>query len=109
MASVTFIGLGMMGAPMARNILRKGHVLTVFDVHSPAIDAFAETNARRAASPAAAITSPEGDGRSFLARLQGLACRPSMSAIPAGQRERRSGNENDPGAHPAHCGDASRA
>ena len=54
MASVTFIGLGMMGAPMARNILRKGHVLTVFDVHSPAIDAFAETNARRAASPAAA-------------------------------------------------------
>ena len=34
-----FIGLGTMGAPMARNLLAKGHDLVVFDVapHSVAL------------------------------------------------------------------------
>ena len=30
--SVGFIGLGTMGAPMARNVLKKGHALAVYDV-----------------------------------------------------------------------------
>nr|MBA3450437.1 NAD(P)-binding domain-containing protein [Chloroflexia bacterium] len=32
MATIGFIGLGNMGAPMARNLLAAGHRLTVFDV-----------------------------------------------------------------------------
>ena len=30
--NVGFIGLGTMGGPMARNLLKKGHRLVVFDV-----------------------------------------------------------------------------
>ena len=29
--NVGFIGLGMMGNPMAQNLLKAGHALTVFD------------------------------------------------------------------------------
>ncbi|MEC9083751.1 MAG: NAD(P)-binding domain-containing protein, partial [Pseudomonadota bacterium] len=31
MAKVTFIGLGNMGGPMASNLLKAGHEVTVFD------------------------------------------------------------------------------
>ena len=34
---VGFIGLGVMGAPMALNILKKGHQLTVFDLNPQAV------------------------------------------------------------------------
>jgi 3-hydroxyisobutyrate dehydrogenase len=30
--NIAFIGLGNMGAPVARNLLNAGHALTVFDV-----------------------------------------------------------------------------
>ena len=33
---ITFIGLGNMGAPMARNLLKAGHPLTVYDLVPPA-------------------------------------------------------------------------
>lgn len=36
MASVGFIGLGNMGAPMAKNLLEAGHMVTVFDLSAPA-------------------------------------------------------------------------
>ncbi|MFP3416229.1 NAD(P)-binding domain-containing protein, partial [Bacillus sp. SIMBA_074] len=29
---IAFIGIGNMGAPMARNLLRRGHSVTAFDV-----------------------------------------------------------------------------
>ena len=32
MSSVAFIGLGNMGAPMAKNLLAAGHEVTVFDL-----------------------------------------------------------------------------
>jgi len=35
--NVGFIGLGTMGAPMARNILRKGHRLVVADTVPAAV------------------------------------------------------------------------
>ncbi len=53
MAKVGFIGLGIMGAPMAANVLRKGNSLTVFDVNPAAMDKLAAQGAAKAASPAA--------------------------------------------------------
>lgn len=38
MAEIGFIGLGHMGAPMAKNLLKAGHHLVVFDVMQEAID-----------------------------------------------------------------------
>ena len=46
-----FIGLGTMGAPMARNILAKGHELVVFDVVPQSVASVTRQPARRAASP----------------------------------------------------------
>lgn len=46
-----FIGLGTMGAPMARNILKKGHALVVFDVAPAPVAALVAAGAQAAASP----------------------------------------------------------
>ena len=46
-----FIGLGTMGAPMARNLLAKGHQLVVYDVVPQAVAALAAAGARPAAAP----------------------------------------------------------
>lgn len=46
-----FIGLGTMGAPMARNILAKGHALVVFDVVPQSMSSVTVAGARAAASP----------------------------------------------------------
>ncbi|MEQ9719679.1 sulfolactaldehyde 3-reductase [Yersinia alsatica] len=37
MAQVAFIGLGQMGAPMARNLIKQGHQLHVFDISPAAV------------------------------------------------------------------------
>ncbi len=37
MATIGFIGLGNMGAPMARNLLAAGHQLTIYDISPPAM------------------------------------------------------------------------
>ena len=39
MATIGFIGLGNMGGPMARNLLKAGHTLTAFDLSATACDA----------------------------------------------------------------------
>ena len=51
MTAVGFIGLGTMGAPMARNVLKGGHSLTVFDLNRAACDALAAAGAAVAATP----------------------------------------------------------
>src|SRR5580698_9826959 len=51
MTAVGFIGLGTMGAPMARNILKGGHSLTVFDLNRAAGEALAAAGAVVAATP----------------------------------------------------------
>ncbi len=54
MTRVAFIGLGHMGMPMARTLLKAGHALTVYDLSAPAVAALVEAGAAPAASPAAA-------------------------------------------------------
>ena len=50
MSAIAFIGLGQMGAPMAKNLLKQGHQLNVFDVNPQAIQALVESGARAAAA-----------------------------------------------------------
>jgi 3-hydroxyisobutyrate dehydrogenase-like beta-hydroxyacid dehydrogenase len=51
-SSVGFIGLGMMGAPMATNILKHGHKLVVYDIDEKKNARFQELGATVAAGPA---------------------------------------------------------
>ena len=51
---VAFVGVGTMGAPMARNLLKGGFELRVFDVNAEAAGRLASAGATRAASPAEA-------------------------------------------------------
>ena len=48
---VAFLGLGTMGGPMARNLVRGGHALAVFDVADKAIAPFRGLGCRVAQSP----------------------------------------------------------
>ena len=47
---IGFIGLGTMGAPMARNLMKKGHRLVVADVHPAAVAALVSEGATAAAT-----------------------------------------------------------
>lgn len=49
--NVAFLGLGTMGGPMARNLVRGGHALAVFDVASGALEPFSKLACRVAQSP----------------------------------------------------------
>jgi len=51
---IAFIGLGNMGAPMAINLVKAGHSVTVFDLVESAIQALEAEGAQRAASAEAA-------------------------------------------------------
>jgi 3-hydroxyisobutyrate dehydrogenase-like beta-hydroxyacid dehydrogenase len=51
-----FIGLGAMGAPMARNLLEAGHELAVWNRSPGRVDPLVEAGARRADSPADAAS-----------------------------------------------------
>jgi 3-hydroxyisobutyrate dehydrogenase len=53
---IAFVGLGHMGAPMARNLIKAGHALVVYDVVAKNVDAMtaAGANAARSAQEAAA-------------------------------------------------------
>jgi 3-hydroxyisobutyrate dehydrogenase-like beta-hydroxyacid dehydrogenase len=59
MAKVGFIGLGIMGGPMAANILRKVHALTVFDLDPAATGRLTAKGATAADSPAAVAATSE--------------------------------------------------
>lgn len=50
MPQIAFIGLGNMGAPMARNLLKGGFALTVFDLVDETVRALAKEGAKAAAS-----------------------------------------------------------
>jgi len=50
MANVGFIGLGIMGKPMARNLLKAGHDLVVYDIVPQAIDEIMSEGAKGARS-----------------------------------------------------------
>ena len=59
MSTVAFIGLGLMGDPMARNLLKGGHVVRAFDVRKDAMNALKSEGALSADSPADAATGAE--------------------------------------------------
>jgi 3-hydroxyisobutyrate dehydrogenase len=59
MAKVGFIGLGNMGLPMARNLLKAGHAVTAFDLIDSALDAAVAAGAVAAVAPAAAASAAE--------------------------------------------------
>jgi 3-hydroxyisobutyrate dehydrogenase len=55
MATVGFIGLGNMGAPMAANLVKAGHTVTGYDLNPAALQALATAGGRVAASAADAV------------------------------------------------------
>lgn len=57
--NIAFIGLGNMGAPMARNLIRAGHALQVFDLNKSVLAEFAELGAQVSDSPAQAAQGTE--------------------------------------------------
>lgn len=54
-STIGFIGLGHMGGPMAQNLLKAGHVLTVFDLVPAALQAATKAGATAVASAADAV------------------------------------------------------
>src|ERR1700712_199516 len=56
MATIGFIGLGNMGAPMAANLVKAGHTVTGYDLNPAALQALATAGGRVAASAADAVT-----------------------------------------------------
>jgi len=56
---IAFIGLGNMGGPMARNLVKAGHALTVFDLNAASVQTLVSDGARAAASPADAARDAE--------------------------------------------------
>jgi 4-hydroxybutyrate dehydrogenase / sulfolactaldehyde 3-reductase len=56
---VGFIGLGIMGGPMAANVLAKGHALTVHDLSGEAVARLAAKGAMVAESPAAVAAASD--------------------------------------------------
>lgn len=55
MSKVAFIGLGVMGEPMARNLLKGGHTVRTFDVRPNVLEAVASEGAETANSPADSV------------------------------------------------------
>ena len=56
---IGFIGVGTMGKPMATNLVKAGHQLTVFDVNPQALEELAQLGAEPAGSAAAAVAGSE--------------------------------------------------
>jgi len=59
MATIGFIGLGNMGAPMAANLVKAGHQVTGFDIVAGRAEALAARGGRAASTPAEAAGAGE--------------------------------------------------
>ncbi|MFN4089231.1 MAG: 3-hydroxyisobutyrate dehydrogenase [Alphaproteobacteria bacterium] len=59
MTAIGFIGLGNMGGPMARNLLKAGHAVKGFDLSAGAVDAAVAAGAVRAAGIADAVADAD--------------------------------------------------
>jgi predicted dinucleotide-binding enzyme len=59
MARIGFIGLGNMGKPMARCLLRAGHELVVFDTSPESVVSLVMDGAQAAATPSEAVVGVE--------------------------------------------------
>lgn len=56
---IAFIGLGNMGAPMARNLIKAGHPLNLFDLNKTVLAELAELGGQVSASPKDAVASAD--------------------------------------------------
>lgn len=59
MANVAFIGLGNMGGPMAANLVKAGHQVTVFDLSAQACEQLASAGAAVAQTASAAVAGAD--------------------------------------------------
>ena len=73
MTAITFIGLGNMGGPMATNLIKGGHDVTVFDLNPDAVKALTDAGAKSASDIKTAA--------------QGADC--VITMLPAGQHVQR--------------------
>jgi len=104
MARIAFIGVGTMGLPMARNLVRKGFAVTAHDVNPEAVRAAATAGMTAAASAAEAVVTADlvitmlpssshvdsvyaGDGGVLAAARKGTLC-VDMSTIDPGVSRR---------------------
>src|SRR6478752_32634 len=55
MTSIAFAGLGIMGGPMAANLVRAGHAVTGYDIAQPNVDKLVAEGGHAADSIAAAV------------------------------------------------------
>jgi len=55
MSTIAFIGAGNMGGPMARNLLKAGHAVAVFDLSAAALEPLVKAGAKSAASANEAV------------------------------------------------------
>ena len=51
MFKIGFIGLGIMGKPMSKNLLKAGYKLVVLDLNQSAVDELVSLGAEKAATP----------------------------------------------------------
>ena len=56
---IGFVGLGIMGKPMARNLMKAGYELSVYDLFPGPVDELVAEGASAAASPADAASNTE--------------------------------------------------
>ena len=57
MTNIAFIGLGNMGSPMAENLIKAGHALTVYDLNKEAVEKAVAAGAKSANSAVSALTN----------------------------------------------------
>jgi 2-hydroxy-3-oxopropionate reductase len=102
--NVGFVGLGIMGCPMAHNLLKQGHALTVWSRRAASMQPLLDAGARGASSPAEVASAADvvismvpdaPDVREVMLGAQGVAkgARPGLVAVdmstilPAAARE----------------------
>jgi len=59
MTNIAFIGVGNMGGPMARNLLKAGHTVTVFDLNIGAVEQAMQAGAARAETANEAVANAD--------------------------------------------------
>jgi 3-hydroxyisobutyrate dehydrogenase len=104
MTRIGFIGVGTMGLPMARNLVKKGFAVTAFDLNAEAVKAAAASGMTAAASAAEVVATADivitmlpssphveavytGDGGVLAAARKGTLC-VDMSTIDPGVSRR---------------------
>ena len=55
---IGLVGLGIMGKPMARNMMKAGYSVTVFDLVGPAMEEVVTDGAKAASSAKSRASSP---------------------------------------------------